>query len=270
MATGPAAFTVAMQALGSLYFLDNLRGTHAVPHFGDTAGCLTDEYQQHDLAALTLRHLRCAATFLLIHHCMPCFVQNWCQVCSTCQCHDIAAHHDGELLMSRAFYRHAGHSLASTIVKAEGLGAFEMLTGVGDETSFHALPFPSWESDVSDTDKCYWANYEQPAADVAAMTAMALALVAKVLHEHALHHDSMLDDVVKLFTEKATHAFEYALDTYLEYGRNASCTNSPASSFCIGSCFHDVRGVRACSPWPCLVNVLNPNTGKLQGLFMAH
>ena len=68
MATGPAAFTITMQALGALHFFDALVDVKPAAAFGDPAGCLSQQYQQHSLHALVLRHLRCASG------------------CSRCQC----------------------------------------------------------------------------------------------------------------------------------------------------------------------------------------
>ena len=141
--------------------------------------------------------------------------------------------------------RHAGHSLASTITKADGASTFEMLTGVGDSSSFHAHAAPSWEAPVGDLDKCYFANYERPAADIAAMVAAALALISKVLDEHSndIEHGA---EIMKAFTKKAIYAFEYAADVYLEYGLNATCAQSTAATHCIGNCHRDVKTVRLC------------------------
>lgn len=64
MATGPAAFTATMQALGSLYFLDELKGKAPGTVLGDPAGCINEDIQGHDLHALVLRHLRYVRNFL--------------------------------------------------------------------------------------------------------------------------------------------------------------------------------------------------------------
>jgi hypothetical protein len=61
IATGPAAFTVTMQALGALHFFDVLHDLRPVNTFGDPAACLSEPYKQHALSSLTLRHLRCAS-----------------------------------------------------------------------------------------------------------------------------------------------------------------------------------------------------------------
>ena len=80
MATGPAAFTAAMQALGSLYFLDELKGRQPADTLGDPAGCMNGAYKQHDLHALVLRHLRCARLLLVCVHarCSTCNVYRDC------------------------------------------------------------------------------------------------------------------------------------------------------------------------------------------------
>jgi hypothetical protein len=165
--------------------------------------------------------------------------------------------------------RHAGHSLASTIAKADGEGTFEILTGVGDSSSFHHDPFPTWEAPLSDADKCYFANFERPAADVAAQAAAALALVAHVLHAHSTDSEN-LDAVLADFTRKAVWAFEYGVDTYLEYGVNATCSSSPAASNCIGVCHEEVRTVCAltcviAAELVCFGRVGWPPAGALSG-----
>lgn len=144
------------------------------------------------------------------------------------------------------FCRHAGHSLAGAITKADGGSNFQILTGIGDSSSFHNFPFPTWETPLSDMDKCYFADWGRPAADVAAQVAAALALVARVLHEHSTDHDpKMLESVLDHFTRKALWAYEYAADTFLEHGLNATCAASAARSHCIGECHgEDVKSVR--------------------------
>lgn len=138
--------------------------------------------------------------------------------------------------------RHMGHSLASTIIKADGAGQFEMLTGVGDSSSLRSTATPSWNAPPEDWDKCYFANFERPAADVAAAVAAALALIAKVLDEHSADAEHGYE-VMEAFTKKAVYAFEYAVDTYLEYGLNATCAQSTAATHCIGECHRDVKTV---------------------------
>ena len=119
-----------------------------------------------------------------------------------------------------------------------------MLLGVGDDTSFHHFGFPTWEAPASDSDKCYFANYDRPAADVAAQVAAALAVVTKVLQEHSTDPEH-IDEVVHSFTSKAIMAFEYAADTYLEYGINATCSSSTAKAYCIGECHEGAKSVRS-------------------------
>lgn len=130
--------------------------------------------------------------------------------------------------------------MASTIVESDGDHNFVILTGVGDSSSFHSKP--TWESPESDKDKCYFGDYSKPAADVAAQVSAALAVIAKALREHSSDADNGAK-VVAAFTEKAVHAFDYAVDVYMDHKRNATCSSSGAANHCIGKCYQDVSGV---------------------------
>lgn len=83
-----------------------------------------------------------------------------------------------------------------------------------------------------------------PAADVAAQTAAALALVSKHFSSSTWQPD--VATLAPRLLRKAKAAYAYAKAAYTRDGAAASCTSSPAAKNCIGAaCDRKSRGVRA-------------------------
>ena len=91
---------------------------------------------------------------------------------------------------------------------------------------------------------------QHPVADVAAQTATALALSAKVLLEHGEPEDASTAD---RWMRKAVAAYDYAVKMAAMHGAESTCTASSAATNCVGVGCEDidtygnpVRGVRTC------------------------
>jgi hypothetical protein len=121
--------------------------------------------------------------------------------------------------------------------------SFTILTGIGDSSSFKSTP--TWDSSETHQDKCYFGDYEHPAADIAAQVAAGLAAIAKVLKDHSDDRENGAQ-IAQEFRKKAVHAFEYASDMYLDHQGNATCSQSNAIAHCVGSCLAGAVPVRIC------------------------
>ena len=98
---------------------------------------------------------------------------------------------------------------------------------------------------------------QHPVADIAAQTAAALALSAKVLLEHGEPEDASTAD---RWMRKAVAAYEYARKMVAMHGAEATCTASSAARNCVGAGCEEidtfgnpVRGVRTCL-WMLCIN----------------
>ena len=121
---------------------------------------------------------------------------------------------------------------AAMVVTSEDPADFVMLVGVADSSSFGSTPFPSWLTPPSYEEKCYIADIEHPAADVAAMAAAGLAMAAKALATHGTAADQVRAEEYGL---KAARAYDYAMTMYALHGGDAICFRSAAVDNCIGS-----------------------------------
>lgn len=74
---------------------------------------------------------------------------------------------------------------------------------------------------------------QNPAADIAAQAAAALALNSKVALEYGTSAD--IESANTSWTPKAERAYVYAKRMWEMHGANASCTNSAALTNCIGT-----------------------------------
>ena len=74
---------------------------------------------------------------------------------------------------------------------------------------------------------------QNPAADVAAQAAAALAMSAKVALEHGTPEDQRAAN--STWAPKAARAYAYAKLMWQRHGNDSSCTVSGANDNCIGS-----------------------------------
>ena len=74
---------------------------------------------------------------------------------------------------------------------------------------------------------------QNPAADIAAQAAAALALNAKVATEYGTAEDQQMAN--STWAPKAERAYVYAKKMWEMHGANASCTNSASLTNCIGT-----------------------------------
>jgi hypothetical protein len=86
----------------------------------------------------------------------------------------------------------------------------------------------------------------KPAADIAAQTAAALALIAK--HLTRISSSGAVDsaELVPELTAKAEVAYQYATAAYEKFGDSSSCSTSGASTNCVaasGECKQGAKGV---------------------------
>ena len=83
---------------------------------------------------------------------------------------------------------------------------------------------------------------QNPAADVAAQAAAALAMSARVALDHGTPQDQKVAN--STWAPKAVRAYAYAKNMWQKYGNDSSCTNSGANDNCIGSgCLKDTVAV---------------------------
>jgi hypothetical protein len=92
------------------------------------------------------------------------------------------------------------------------------------------------------------ATGDKPAADIAAQTAAALALVSKYFKDTS----APTGDSIDRLSTSAMSAYNYAVAAYGKYGSGATCGNSAAAKNCIstpGNCKPKAKGVcyLACS-----------------------
>eukprot|EP00892_Ulva_mutabilis_P000074 jgi/Ulvmu1/10067/UM006_0014.1 len=84
-----------------------------------------------------------------------------------------------ELLLRQMRYMAATLSTA-VVVSAEDNSKFVLLVGVADSSTYGSTPYPSWATPPppppDDQQKCYIADLDHPAADVAAQAAAGLAM----------------------------------------------------------------------------------------------
>jgi hypothetical protein len=140
--------------------------------------------------------------------------------------------------------RHAAHSLSAFIVRSsEDPADFLQIVGINDESSF-SFPGTTWEMPAVYKDKCYVADTgSNIAADVAAQTAAALALVSHLLKKHGDASDLAAGGVPRMMT-KALHAYAAARVGYEKGGDKAVCTLSGANRNCVGGCASSFMPVR--------------------------
>jgi hypothetical protein len=74
---------------------------------------------------------------------------------------------------------------------------------------------------------------QNPAADVAAQAAAALALMAKIAQTHGNEWDQKVANFT--WVPKAKRAYAYAKLMWQRHGKKATCTKSSASTNCIGA-----------------------------------
>ena len=129
---------------------------------------------------------------------------------------------------------------------------FKMLIGVADSSTYGSDGFPSWKTPDAYQQKCYIADLDHPAADIAGQAVVGLALSAKVLATHGNPTDLAN---AKEYGIKAARTYEYAKSMFRQHGVNSTCWSSAADKNCIGSGCTDyeddgdpVRSVRTTAP----------------------
>eukprot|EP00892_Ulva_mutabilis_P000075 jgi/Ulvmu1/10068/UM006_0015.1 len=136
-----------------------------------------------------------------------------------------------ELLLRQIRYLGATLSNSLVVTSADN-SKFSMLVGVADSTTYGGTPYVSWATPPSYQQKCYVADMDHPAADLAAMASAGLAMAAKTLTVHGTAADKT---AVRLYGTESVHAYEYATLMYERHGTNASCYWSAANNNCVGS-----------------------------------
>lgn len=109
---------------------------------------------------------------------------------------------------------------------------FKMLIGVADSSTYGSEGFPSWNTPPAYQQKCYIADLDNPAADIAGQAATGLAMAAKALATHGTAADAA---AAAEYGIKAARTYEYAKSMWRMHGEDSICTRSPASKNCIGS-----------------------------------
>ena len=107
-----------------------------------------------------------------------------------------------------------------------------MLVGVADSSTYGAIPYTSWDTPPDYSEKCYIADMDHPAADIAAQAAAGLAMAAKVL---MLHGNAADKRNARTYGMEAARAYAYARLMYDMHGTNAICFRSAALGNCVGS-----------------------------------
>ena len=108
---------------------------------------------------------------------------------------------------------------------------FSILVGVADSTTYGGTPYRSWDAPPGYQEKCYAADMDHPAADVAAQAAGGLAMAAKVLATYGTAADKRN---ARAYGTEAVRAYKYAMLMYERHGSNAICYRSAANNNCIG------------------------------------
>lgn len=109
---------------------------------------------------------------------------------------------------------------------------FKMLIGVADSSTYGSDGFPSWNTPPAYQQKCYIADLDHPAADIAAQAATGLAMGAKALATYGTAADAATAGEYGI---KAARAYEYAKRMWLMHGVDSICSRSSATTNCIGS-----------------------------------
>jgi hypothetical protein len=133
----------------------------------------------------------------------------------------------------------------STIAKfGTSPASFVQLLGVGDSTNFGSSA-PTWQVPAAYQDKCYFSDAMHPAADIAAQTAAALAMLAKLFRAYGTTSDKASGGFADRMAAKAAIAYVAAKDAYGRFGRLSTCALSSANTNCVGSCVVGAQGVRS-------------------------
>jgi hypothetical protein len=147
--------------------------------------------------------------------------------------------------------RFAANSLMSTIAKfGTSPASFVQLLGVGDSSNFGSIA-PTWQVPAAYQDKCYFSDTMHPAADIAAQTAAALAMLAKLFRTYGTTSDKASGGLADRMAATATAAFVAAKDAYERFGRLSTCALSSANTNCVGSCVAGANGVRSMLSMSC-------------------
>ena len=129
--------------------------------------------------------------------------------------------------------RYMGETLSNSMVVTRADNSdFKMLIGVADSSTYGDIPYTSWDAPPSYSQKCYVADMDHPAADVAAQAAGGLAMVAKVLATHGTAADKAR---AMEYGVEAARAYEYAKSMWLKHDRSSICFRSSAVDNCVGS-----------------------------------
>jgi hypothetical protein len=150
---------------------------------------------------------------------------------------------------------------------------FLLLVGVADSSTYGGSGEPSWDAPPAwqvrtrphphaccsciprhalsgsqrMQEKCYFADLDNPAADVAAQAATALAINARLLQRFG--NGAADNATAAVWTAKSVHAYRYAKAMWTAHGDKATCTLSSSRDNCIGSgcttTADDGGGVRA-------------------------
>eukprot|EP00892_Ulva_mutabilis_P000071 jgi/Ulvmu1/10064/UM006_0011.1 len=136
-----------------------------------------------------------------------------------------------ELLLRQIRYLAATLSNSMVVTRADN-SDFVMLIGVADSSTYGAEAYTSWNAPPAYSQKCYIADMDNPAAEIAAQAAAGLAMTAKVLATHGTAADKKL---AEQYGVEAARAYEYAKMMLLKHDRDAICFRSSALTNCVGT-----------------------------------
>eukprot|EP00892_Ulva_mutabilis_P000083 jgi/Ulvmu1/10075/UM006_0022.1 len=167
------------------------------------------------------------------------------------------------LLLRQLRYEAAVLANAIMVTRADN-SDFKMLIGVADSSTYGDDGFPSWGTPPEYQQKCYIADLDHPAADIAGQAAAGLAMAAKALATHGNAADKAN---ATTYGVKAARTYEYAKLMWRTHGADAICSRSAANSNCVGSGCTDREddGDPVRSPCVLYLNEKPPN----QYLFVA-
>eukprot|EP00892_Ulva_mutabilis_P003873 jgi/Ulvmu1/1858/UM012_0014.1 len=146
---------------------------------------------------------------------------------SGCVTKSMSAKTASSLMFRQLMY--AGRWLSAMIYNDGPPDSFKMVIGISDGGTYED-DRPTWLSPKRYQDKCYVADAKNPAGDVAAMAAAALALDAKYMKMKGS------SSAASLFEKKAKAAYAYAKTMDSRDANKAACSRSSATTNCIGDC----------------------------------
>ena len=264
--TGPSAFTATQRAIGALQYMPLLEMMTPSPSLGDPAGCMAGNFTTTPLKTLLLRQVRCARRTCCYVPFPTLFTWGgkqrrsspsvpgaggissvvampWAGASPGCprgqwrpewsvQIPGMDSQQCVPRYPTRACSYEAA-ALSNSIVKSRANNTdFAILIGIADSSTYEKAAYPSWLAPPAYQQKCYFADMQHPAADVAAQAAAGLAMAAKVLATHGEPADV---ENARWYGIEAARAYEYAKLMWRAYREDSICSRSVARTNCVGS-----------------------------------